>query len=180
MIGILAENWWALALRGVAAVLFGITVILVPGLALSWLLILFAAYLMVDGVLTLIASLRAARRHDRFGTLALEGVIDLMIAVQIVMWPGPTLLLFVYLAAFWAILTGITLLIAAIRVQRGHGEWLMIPAGLASLVWGILIVVFPVAGVLVWAWWLGAYALVFGFSMLVLAYRLKRTHSSRA
>jgi uncharacterized membrane protein HdeD (DUF308 family) len=180
MIGILAQNWWALALRGVIAVLFGIAAFMLPGPTLAWLLILFAAYLFVDGILTLIASLRAARRHDRFGMLALEGVVDLLIAVQIVLWPGPTLLLFIYIAAFWAILSGIALLVAAIRLHNRHGEWLMIPAGVLSIVWGVLIVLFPIAGIVIWAWWLGAYALVFGVSMLVLAFRLKRTHSSPA
>ncbi|HEY3918425.1 MAG TPA: HdeD family acid-resistance protein [Stellaceae bacterium] len=174
MINILARNWWALALRGAAAVLFGIIAFAMPGLTLVVLVYFFAAYLLVDGVFALIAGLRAAERHERWSALAFEGILDLIAGVVIVMWPALSLLAFVYLAAFWAIVSGIALLVAAFRLHRQHGEWLMILAGLLSVVWGVLVVLFPVAGILVWAWWIGAYALIFGIAMLVLAFRLRR------
>jgi uncharacterized membrane protein HdeD (DUF308 family) len=87
-----------------------------------------------------------------------------------------TLLVFIYMAAFWAIVSGIALLVAAFRLHRQHGEWLLILAGVLSVVWGALVVLFPIAGILVWAWWIGAYALVFGIAMLVVAFRLRRLH----
>lgn len=174
MINILARNWWALALRGVVAVLFAIIAFAMPGLTLVVLVYFFAAYLLVDGVFALIAGLRAAEHHERWGALALEGILDLVAGAVIVLWPGLSLLAFIYLAAFWAIVSGIALLIAAFRLHRQHGEWLMVLAGLLSVLWGVLVVLFPIAGILVWAWWIGAYALIFGVAMLVLAFRLRR------
>jgi uncharacterized membrane protein HdeD (DUF308 family) len=173
MINILAKNWWALALRGVVAILFALTAFAMPGLTLTILVYFFAAYLLVDGIFALIAGLRAAERHERWGMLAVEGVVNIAAGVIIVMWPGLTLLYFIYLAGFWAIISGVTLLIDAFRLHRQHGEWLMILAGVASVVWGALVVLFPVAGILVWAWWIAAYALIFGIAMLILAFRLK-------
>ncbi|HLI19547.1 MAG TPA: HdeD family acid-resistance protein [Stellaceae bacterium] len=173
MLNILAQNWWALALRGVIAVLFGLTAFAMPGLTLTILIYFFAAYLVVDGIFALVAGLRAAERHERWGMLALEGAANLVAGIVIFLWPGLTLLYFVYFAGFWAIISGVALLIDAFRLHRQHGEWWMILAGLASLVWGVLVVLFPVAGILVWAWWIAAYALIFGIAMLVLAFRLR-------
>jgi uncharacterized membrane protein HdeD (DUF308 family) len=176
MNNVLIRNWWALALRGAVAVLFGLVAFALPGVTLTVLVLFFAAYLLVDGIFALVAGLRAAERHERWGALALEGILDLVAGVLIVMWPGMSLLAFVYIVAFWAIVSGIALLVAAFRLHRQHGEWLMILAGVASVAWGVLIVLFPIAGLLVWAWWIGAYALVFGIAMLVLAFRLRRSH----
>src|SRR6185437_16564807 len=112
MKNVLVQNWWALALRGVAAVIFGIIAFALPGVTLTVLVLFFAAYLLVDGVFALIAGLRAAEHHERWGALALEGVLDLVAGAFIVMWPGLTLVVFVYVAAFWALLSGIALLAA--------------------------------------------------------------------
>lgn len=173
---ILIRNWWALALRGAAAVIFGLIAFAFPGLTLTVLVLFFAAYLLIDGILALVAGLRAAEHHERWGALVLEGVLDLVAGALVVMWPGMTLLVFIYLAAFWALVSGIALLVAAFRLQRQQGEWLMILAGVLSVAWGILVALFPIAGVLVWAWWIGAYALIFGIAMLILAFRLRRHH----
>jgi len=173
---ILIRNWWALALRGVAAVIYGLLAFALPGLTLTVLVLFFAAYLLVDGIFALVAGLRAAERHERWGALSLEGILNLVAGALVVMWPGLTLVLFVYMAAFWALVSGIALLVAAFRLHRQHGEWMMILAGLLSIAWGILVALFPIAGILVWAWWIGAYALVFGIAMLILAFRLRRQH----
>jgi len=176
MNNVLVKNWWALALRGVAAVIFGIIAFALPGVTLTVLVLFFAAYLLVDGVFALIAGLKAAERHERWGSLALEGILDLVAGAAVVMWPGLTLVVFIYMAAFWALVTGIALLVAAFRLRKQHGEWTMILAGILSIAWGILVAVFPIAGILVWAWWIGAYALIFGIAMLILAFRLRRHH----
>ncbi|HWE71907.1 MAG TPA: HdeD family acid-resistance protein [Stellaceae bacterium] len=176
MNNLLVQNWWALALRGAAAVIFGLVAFGMPGLTLTVLVLFFAAYLLVDGVFALVAGLRAVEHHERWGALALEGVLDLIAGAAVMMWPGLTLVAFVYMAAFWALVTGIALLIAAFRLHRQHGEAMMIVAGILSVAWGILVALFPIAGILVWAWWIGAYALVFGIAMLILAFRLRRHH----
>jgi uncharacterized membrane protein HdeD (DUF308 family) len=176
MNSILIRNWWALALRGAAAVIFGLIAFALPGLTLSVLILFFAAYLLVDGVFALVAGLRAAGHHERWGGLVIEGILDLIAGAFVVMWPGMTLVVFIYMAAFWAVVSGIALLVAAFRLHKQHGEWLMILAGVLSIAWGILAALFPIAGILVWAWWIGAYALVFGIAMLILAFRLRRHH----
>jgi uncharacterized membrane protein HdeD (DUF308 family) len=174
MIDVLMRNWWALALRGCAAIALGVLSFLWPGMTLAVLVWFFAAYLLLDGVFAVVAGLRAAQAHERWWPLVIEGVLDLVAAAIAVLWPEIAILTFIYIAAFWAILTGLVLLAAALRLHRAHGEALLLVGGVLSLAWGVVVALWPIAGVLVLAWWIGAYAIVFGVCMLSFALRLRR------
>ncbi len=174
MNALLARNWWAIALRGVFAIIFGLIAVLLPGVTLTALVLLFAAYMLVDGVFALIAGLRAAQRRERWGWLAFEGIADLVAGAIAIAWPLITILAFVWIMAAWAIVSGGLLLGAAVRLQPTHGKWLMGFGGAVSVVWGILLILQPFIGALVLTWWMGAYALFFGGALLVLAFRLRR------
>lgn len=169
----LMRNWWALALRGAAAILFGVVAFLWPGITLTALVWIFAAYMLVDGVFALVAGLGAAQRQERWWPLAVEGLLDFAAGVIAFLWPHVALLTFIYIAAFWAILTGVALLAAAMRL-RALGEGLLFFAGALSLLWGIVVIIWPIAGALALAWWIGAYAILFGAFMLTAALRLRR------
>jgi uncharacterized membrane protein HdeD (DUF308 family) len=174
MIELLARNWWALALRGVVAIGLGIAALLVPATALVVLVLIFAAYLLVDGVFAIIAGYRAAEHHERWFWLLAEGILGIVAGLFIAAYPQVYLLLFIYVAAIWAIMSGVALLFAAFRLYRHDGEWMMLAAGALSIVWGVLVVIWPATGVVVFGWWIGAYAIIFGAMMLTLAFRLRR------
>lgn len=170
----LARNWWALALRGLVAILFGLVALVWPGLTLQALVLLFGVYALVDGVLALATTVRAVERHQRWWPLLLEGVLDLAIGLITLVWPGITALVLLVFIASWAILTGATELISAIRLRRViAGEWLLGLSGVASLVFGLALLAFPSAGALAVVWLIGVYALFFGVVVLVLAFRLR-------
>lgn len=173
MIEILLRNWWALALRGAAALIFGILAFLWPGMTLTVLVWIFAAYMLVDGVFAVVAGLRAAQAHERWWPFAVEGMLDLVAGAIAFLWPGIAVLTFVYIIAFWAILTGAALTAAALRL-RAQGEGLLLVSGLLSLAWGVIFFFWPMAGALAIAWWIGAYAILFGIVMLMFALRLRR------
>jgi uncharacterized membrane protein HdeD (DUF308 family) len=168
---VLVQNWWAIAIRGVLGILFGLVALFLPGVTMLSLVLLFAAYVFVDGVFAIIAAVRAARQHERFGLLILEGIVNIIAAAIAVAWPGITVVVFVLLIAIWAIVSGGLMLAAAFRID--DGRWWFVLGGLASLIYGALLIVAPLLGALVLTWWLGAYALVFGVSLLVLGFRLK-------
>lgn len=170
----LARNWWALALRGAFGILFGILAFVMPDVTLAALVLLFAAYMLVDGVFAIVAGVRAARRHERWGWLIFEGIIDLIAGAIAFLVPIATVLALVALTAAWAILSGVLLTIATFRLERAHGRWLMGLSGVASVIWGVLLLIWPVAGALVLTWWIGAYALAFGTLLLVLSFKLRR------
>jgi len=171
---ILTRNWWALALRGLAAILFGIAALVVPHITLAVLIALFGAYALVDGVFALIAAGRAAERQTRWWPLALEGVVGIVVGILTFAWPGVTALILLYFIAYWAIITGVFELIAAIRLrQEISGEWLLGLGGVLSVIFGLLLIIFPGAGALTIVWLIGLYSLIFGVALVALGLRLR-------
>jgi len=170
---LLARNWWAIGLRGALAIVFGLVALFLPGATMLSLVLLFAAYAFVDGVFAVVSAVRTAERHQRWGLIALEGLVDIAVGVVAVAWPAITVLAFVVLVAVWAIFTGALELAAAFRLGTGDGRGWLIFGGIVSLLYGALLIVAPMIGAVVLTWWLGAYALIFGVSLVVLAFKLK-------
>ena len=172
-----AAGWWAILLRGMCGVLFGIATFVLPFATLGALTLLFGVYLLADGVFAIIAGMRAATHRQHWALLLLEGIVNLIAAGFALALPGLTLLLLINLLGAWGIVSGVVALFSAFRLRIAHGRvWLGL-AGVLSVVWGLLLFAFPIGGALVLAWWLGAYALMFGISLIILAVRLRRHHS---
>jgi len=171
----LARNWWTLALRGILAIIFGLAALLWPGITLTALVFFFAAFALGGGILLAIAGFKDHLTNIHGWLLVIEGAIGVAVGVMAFIWPAITALVILYLIAAWAIITGIFEIIAASSLrQEIENEWLLIAAGIASLVFGILLIIWPVAGALAILWIIAAYAIVFGVLMLLLALRLRK------
>jgi uncharacterized membrane protein HdeD (DUF308 family) len=171
----LGRNWWALALRGVAAILFGILAFAWPGITLFVLVLFFGAYMLVDGIFAIVAAVRAAGEEDRWWLLLIEGILGVLAGLVAFFWPGLTALALLYFIAAWAIVTGIMEIVAAVRLrQEIEGEWALGLSGLLSVIFGVLLVVLPApAGLLSLVWLIGAYAVATGVLLLILAFRVR-------
>ena len=174
MLGLVARDWWVFAIRGIAALVFGILAFIWPETTLTVLVFLFGAYVLVDGVSLLIALARGdavARRHA--WAVAIIGVLGIVVGVVTFAWPGLTALSLLYLVAFWAIATGTFQVIAAVALRRElDNEFWMAVGGVASIVFGALLVASPGDGLISLVWLVGIWSVVFGVSSLGLAYRL--------
>lgn len=170
----LRGNWSLLLLRGVLAIVFALLAFVWPGATMASLILLFSAYMLVDGVFAIASGVRAARAHERWGWFAVEGFADIVTAVVAFLWPSITILAFVLLAAAWALVSGVVMLIAAFRLGTHRARPWLVVAGAVSIAWGLLLIVAPVAGAIAMLWWLGAYALVFGVAMIAAALRMRR------
>ena len=177
---LLSRNWWALALRGLAAILFGILTFAWPGITLFVLIIFFGAYMLVDGIFAIVAAVRVAREEARWWLLLLEGILGVVAGIVTFFWPGLTALALLYLIAAWAIVTGIMEVVEAIRLrQEIVGEWALILSGALSVLFGVLLVVIPArAGLLSLTWLIGIYAVAFGVLLVILAFRVRNALSS--
>jgi uncharacterized membrane protein HdeD (DUF308 family) len=169
---VLAEGWWAVGLRGILGILFGLICLLTPGIAVQVFVILFAAYMLVDGVFAIISGIKAARNGERWGLLILEGIVDLAAGAVAVLWPAITLVALIWLVAVWAVVSGVLMLSAAFSLNLDHGRWWLALGGIASVIFGVLLVIEPLIGAVVLTIWIGAYALVFGIFLLILAFKL--------
>ena len=177
MSALLARNWWAVAGRGVFAVVFGLAALLLPLVTLGSLVLLFAAYMLVDGVFAIIAGIRAAAHHERWALLIVEGIVNFAAGAVAMTMPALTLFVLIVLLGVWSVVSGALMLAASFRLHAGHGRLWLGFAGVISIVWGVLLYLSPVAGALVLTWWLGGYALFFGITLLVLAFRLHARHT---
>jgi uncharacterized membrane protein HdeD (DUF308 family) len=176
---VLADGWWAVGLRGILGIIFGLICLLNPTLAVEVFVILFAAYMLVDGAFTIASGIKAARNGERWALLILQGLVSIAAGVVAVIWPLITLVALVWIIAIWALVSGALMLWAAFTLNIDHGRWWLALGGIASLVFGILLVISPLVGAVVLTLWIGAYALVFGGLLLVLAFQLHARKEAR-
>ncbi len=169
----LTHNWWLYAVRGLVAIIFGILAFTRPVQALQALVLVFGAFALVDGTINVFAGLSSAPFFDRWWAVLLVGVAGVFIGLLTFFWPGITAFVLLYFIATWALITGIFEIVAAIQLRSViTGEWMMILGGLLSILFGVLLLVFPGAGALSVVWLIGIYAIVFGISETILAFRL--------
>jgi len=182
----LTRSWLPLLLRGVASVLFGLAAFVWPGVTILALTFLYGAYALTDGILSLGAALTRGRRADeRAATsaiptwwLALIGLLGVAAGSVAFLWPGLTALALITLIGVWAVAIGVMEIIGAIWLREElRDEWLLIAAGLLSVLFGIAILLRPGLGALALAWAVGAYALLNGILHLAFAFRLKSVHA---
>ncbi|WP_042696328.1 HdeD family acid-resistance protein [Azospirillum sp. B506] len=173
---LLARNWWALALRGAAAILLGVLALLMPGVTVATLALTFSAYLLLDGVFAILAGIRASRHHERALPFILEGAVSLVAGIVAALWPAASLFALVFLIAAWSVVTGFAEVMGAWRMDRTHGKWAWGVAGALSILFGLSLWVLPALGLLALAWGVAAYLIAFGVLALVTAFRLRHCH----
>ncbi len=170
----ISRNWWMFALRGVAAIIFGVVAFAQPAQALQALVLMFGVYALVDGIFAISAGIAARGYFERWWAMLLEGMAGVVIGLLTFFWPGVTALVLVYFIAAWALITGIFEIVAAIQFRRViTGEWMLILGGLLSILFGILLFVSPAVGAVSVIWMIGIYAITFGILEIVLAFRLR-------
>jgi uncharacterized membrane protein HdeD (DUF308 family) len=174
MLSLIARNWWAVVLRGVMAILFGVLAWTWPGVTMGALILMWGAYCFADGVLAIVSAVSGSSGQP-WWVLALEGGIGLGAAAVAFLYPGLTAIALVYLISAWAIATGILEIAAAIRLRAEiKGEFWLALAGLASVAFGLLLLAQPGVGVLAIVWMIGAYAFLFGVILIALGFHLRR------
>ena len=175
MLSLIAREWWVFLVRGIAAIVFGVLALVWPGPTLMVLVIMFGAYVFVDGITMLVALIRGdplARRHA--WAVGILGVLGIVAGIATFMWPDATAMTLLYVVAFWAIAMGVFQMLAAIALRREiDGEFWMALGGLFSVVFGGYLIAFPGAGLLSLVWLVGLWAIAFGASSIGLAFRLR-------
>lgn len=173
MLLVYRHSWWTLALRGLAAVIFGLLTFFMPGLTLAVLVYLFGAYALVDGILAIAAGIKS-RESKRWWVLLIQGILGFIAGVLTFVLPGITALVLLGMIAGWAIVTGVLEIVAAIQMRKYiTGEWLLALSGVASVLFGVALLINPAIGLLTLALIIGAYAVVFGVLLLLLGFRLR-------
>jgi len=170
----LFRHWWLFVVRGVLAIIFGVLALIWPGPTKYILIVLFGAFVLVDGIFTVAAGITFHQYFERWWAVLLEGLAGILLGFLAYLWPGLTALVLVYFIAAWAVITGILEIVAAIQFRRViAGEWAMILIGLLSIVFGVLLAVFPAVGAVSLVWLIGIYAVADGIMQIIFAFRLR-------
>jgi uncharacterized membrane protein HdeD (DUF308 family) len=166
---------WLFALRGIAAILFGILAYMQPGITLAALILLFGAYSLVDGVIAVFASLANRNEYPDWWIAFLAGLLGIGIGIVTFLRPDLTTLALLVLIAARALVVGVLEIAAAIQLRKViEGEWLLVLAGVASIFFGLAVLMFPIAGALAIVWLIAAYAVVYGVLQIVLAVQARK------
>lgn len=177
MLELFTRNWWALIIRGVVAILFGVLAFRMPGLTLVTMVLLFGAFAFVDGIFALVLAIGGWSKRDDHWPLLLEGIFGILIGIMAYRAPGITVVTVLLYIAAWSLLTGVLKIVAAVRLRKEmEHEWWLVMSGLLSLVFAMILMAYPVAGVLAMTWLIGAYAVVLGVMQIFFGFELHSVH----
>jgi uncharacterized membrane protein HdeD (DUF308 family) len=175
MLHALAKCWWLLLLRGIAGIIFGILAFVWPGLTLLTLVILYGAFALVDGVLTLVAAFTGSAKPVPTWWLVVVGLLGIGAGVVTFAWPVITAVVLVLIIGAWALVHGIFEIIGAIQLRKEiDNEWWLILSGALSVIFGLILLFAPGAGALGLIWAIAAYSIAFGILFVGLALRLRK------
>ncbi len=181
MLQTLAKNWWAIVLRGVFAVLFGLGAFFWPGITLAALVLLYGAYLFADGIMAVVWAIAGRAAGPFPWGVFLAGLASIVGGLLTFFMPGLTALVLLYLIAAWAIVRGVFEIIAAFHLRRElTNEWLLALNGVLSVLFGILLIAAPGAGALAVLWLIATFAIIVGVVMIMLGFRLKGLQGTAA
>ncbi|MBF8190659.1 DUF308 domain-containing protein [Nonomuraea sp. K274] len=168
----ISRSWWPLLIRGLAAVVFGFLALVWPGITVLVLVIFFGGYALVSGLFALFAGFRHGARSRLW--LIISGIIGILAGIVAFVWPGITSLALLYVVAFWAILTGVAEIVAGIQLRKLiTNEWMFIVGGALSVIFGILLLIWPVPGLLSLVWLIAVFAILYGISMIASSLRVR-------
>lgn len=163
--------WWIFIIRGGLAAALGIFALLWPTQTLSVLILLVGTYLIADGVMGLVLASHRAAVPGRFFQPAASALIGLLL----VLWPSESArTLFVVLGCA-ALFMGISYLVTARRFGLDDMDRrLMTGTGAAACAVGVVLIVWPGAGVVTFTWLIAIAALVAAAVLLFLGVRFKQ------
>jgi uncharacterized membrane protein HdeD (DUF308 family) len=170
----MGRNSWILGLRGVLAILFGLYALLAPGLALASLILAFGVCILLEGILSIVAAVRVHDQNQRSFPIALEGIVCVLVGLLAILRPGAAALAWLYLVSGFAVVSGVLHMAGAIQLRKQFaGEWVLILNGALTTLFGILMILLPLAGLLSLIWLIGAYSIFFGALLLAVSLRLR-------
>ena len=174
LIETLKRHWWVPVLRGIAAVLFGIMAFVYPGLTVAVLVLLFGAWILVDGVFRVIGAIGHRASDKEWGFDLIIGIMGIIIGFLTFHAPRITALALIIYIAAWALMIGATEIALAIKLRREiKGEWFLILMGLLSIAFAVMLLWNPLPGALALVWLIGSYAIAFGILAVIFGFRLR-------
>jgi uncharacterized membrane protein HdeD (DUF308 family) len=178
---LLARNWWVFLLRGILALVFGVAAVFFPEAAFLSLVLVFGAFALVDGIFSIIAAVTGTVKTENWWWLLLEGIFGILIGLLTLVQPAAMGRAWIFVIASWAVVTGILEIFTAVKLRKViEREFWMILSGMFSVVFGVLAFTYPQSGAFAIGLITGIYAVMFGITMLMFAFRLRKHKAAHA
>ena len=170
MVELLNRRWWWILVRGIAAILFGIYCFMRPGMSLWALVMLFAAFAIVEGASMIVFG----RKLGNWFWYALAGLVSMAAGVIAIVYPGITGMALLWVIAAWAILHGIAEIMAGWEIRKiVEGEWVLYVGGALAIIFGLILFFRPGAGALSVIWLIGTFMILWGILQVILSFELR-------
>jgi uncharacterized membrane protein HdeD (DUF308 family) len=175
MLATFTSRWWAVLLRGLVAIVFGILAFAWPGVTLATLVILFAFYALTDGIFSLATAIGGHRDREQRWLLSIEGVVGIWAGLVMLRAPGVTTLFLVFFISIWAMVTGFLRIVAAIRLRKEiTGELWLVLSGVFAILFALMLMARPLIGAVTLIWVIGGFAFILGIFQVLLGFELRR------
>lgn len=173
MLARMGRNWSLIAVRGVMAILLGILIFLDPSIVLTFI----AVFAIVDGVFGILQAFQH-RGESQWGWMLLEGVIGVILGIVIILYPVGAALAVTWIIGAWAISTGVVEILLAFRLRKEiQGEFWLGLAGVLSIAFGVVAILFPLSTFVTLSWLIATYAIIFGMMLVFLAFRVRSEYN---
>jgi uncharacterized membrane protein HdeD (DUF308 family) len=174
MLEVLSRDWWVLTVRGVVAILFGLVAWIWPQMTVLALLLLFGAYALVDGAVLAGSAIRGGRSPARTWLIGV-GIVGILIGIMTLIWPAETGYVLLIIIASWAMVLGALQIATAVLLRKElPDEWFLIITGAISVIFGLLLFLWPAKSAIAVIWIIGLFALIFGVAMVTTSLRLRK------
>ena len=174
-----AARWWAVILRGIVAIAFGVLAFAWPGVTVATLVLMFGSYALLDGVFSLLTAIGGGRHHGDRWLLALEGIVGIWAGVVTLRAPALTAVVLVFFISIWAMATGFLRIAAAIRLRKEiSGEVWLVLSGVLSVLFALMLMLRPAMGALGLVWVIAGYALILSVFEIMLGFEMRSVRTA--
>jgi uncharacterized membrane protein HdeD (DUF308 family) len=169
------KNWWVQLLRGILLIAFGILAFINPGATAAALIFWLAIFILMDGLLSTYVAIRSWSENEEKWLHLLEGIVSILLGILLLRSPGAGMLTAVFFLGFWAIFAGVMRIAIAIQLRKQiESEWQLAISGALSIIFGILIISNPGAGVAGIMWIIGLAAVLIGILLIMVSLKLRK------
>jgi uncharacterized membrane protein HdeD (DUF308 family) len=170
----LSRYWWTTLLQGMLWILFGTLMFLQPGISLLALTLMFGAFALADGLVSIVSGIGGRHSNDSWWIWLLAGLVAVGVGLVTLFTPQITAFALLICIAIWAIVTGVLEIIASIQLRKEiQGELWLGLAGVVSVAFGVFLLARPGLGALSLLWVIALFAIVFGLVQVVRAFEAR-------
>jgi uncharacterized membrane protein HdeD (DUF308 family) len=162
-------------MNGMFAIIFGVIALVFTDLTISGLAIIFGITLIPAGLALIVSASKNMGTKKFWRQNLILGILSIILAFTILLYPKHSVAAFLFVfVGLWAVFTGVIYIFIWVYSRKSE-NWKAGPVtlifGIASLIFGLIIIVNPIESTRVIFIFVGVYAIINGIHNIVYAAR---------